>query len=286
MWKPEPDSEPEHFCGIRHLSGFGHAGNRSRVPAVLIHEKRRNRPTAGSIPDVLDMFRCEVRFYQQIAPVVGVRVPACYRAEATDAGTLLELEDLSSWQPGADPASAAKVLARLHDRWPDEALSRWPWLRQPCAAVDMVETLYDQTWPLIASRTELGSGARDLGERLVGRVAAAERAASAAGPLALTHGDASAQNMRTSPASEIALLDWEDVGIAPGVADLAWLLVSSVEPDRWDEVVAAYGDAGYLDDVLPAVAVQGFLSMSDAAAGSAESQAWGTRLRSAAARIG
>jgi thiamine kinase-like enzyme len=232
------------------------------------------------------MFRCEVRFYQEIAPMVGVRVPACYRAEATDDGTLLELEDLSSWQPGADPASAAQVLARLHARWPGESLSRWPWLRQPGAAVDLVAALYDQTWPTVANRPELGSRARDLGERLVGRVAAAESAASAAGPLALTHGDASAQNMRTSPASEIALLDWEDVGIAPGVSDLAWLLISSVEPDRWDEVTGAYGDAGQLAEVLPAVAVQGLLSMSDTAAGSAESEAWGARLRSAAARIG
>jgi len=218
--------------------------------------------------------------------VVGVRVPECYRAETTDDGTLLELEDLSSWQPGADPASAAEVLARLHERWPSETLLRWPWLRQPGAAVDLVETLYDQTWPLIAGRTELESRARDLGERLVGRVAAAESTASAAGPLALTHGDASAQNMRTSPASEVALLDWEDVGIAPGVSDLAWLLVSSVEPDRWDEVIAAYGNAGHLDEVLPATAVQGLLSMSDTAAGSTESEAWATRLRSAAARIG
>ena len=238
------------------------------------------------------MFRSEVRFYQQIAPVVGVRVPACYRAEASDDGTLLELEDLSSWQPGADPASAAEVLARLHERWPTETLSRWPWLRQPGAAADLVAALYDQTWPLIADRTELGSRARDLGGRLVGRVAAAERAASAAGPLALTHGDAAAQNMRTSPAAEIALLDWEDVGAAPGVSDLAWLLVSSVEPARWDEVIAAYGGArdldgaGHLDEVLPAIAVQGFLSMSDTAAASAESEGWATRLGSAAARIG
>jgi aminoglycoside phosphotransferase (APT) family kinase protein len=231
------------------------------------------------------MFRCEVRFYQEIAPVIGVRVPACYRAEVRYEGTLLELEDLSSWRPGADPASAARVLASLHERWPSEALSRWPWLRRPGEAVDLVAALYDQTWPLIVSRAELGSEARDLGERLVGRVAAAESRASGAGPLALTHGDASARNMRTSPVAEIALMDWEDVGVAPGVTDLAWLLVSSVEPDRWDEVIAAYGPAGQLAEVLPAIAVQGVLSMSDTAAGSADSEAWATRLRSAATRI-
>jgi aminoglycoside phosphotransferase (APT) family kinase protein len=231
------------------------------------------------------MFRCEVRFYEEIAPVIGVRVPACYRAEATDDGTLLELEDLSSWQPGADPARAAEILAGLHESWPIQTLSRWPWLRRPGAAVDLVAALYDQTWPLIAGRTELGARARDLGERLTGRVAAAESMASGAGPLTLAHGDASVQNMRTSSTAEIALLDWEDVGIAPGATDLAWLLVSSVQPDRWDEVIAAYGPAGQLADVLPAIAVQGLLSMADTAAGSAESQSWGMRLGSAAARI-
>jgi aminoglycoside phosphotransferase (APT) family kinase protein len=112
------------------------------------------------------------------------------------------------------------------------------------AAVDLLAALCDQTWPLIADRTELGTQARDLGERLVGRVPASESAAGAAGPLVLTHGDPSAQNMRTSPGAEIALLDWEDVGIGPGVTDLAWLLVSSVEPDRRDEVIAAYGQGG------------------------------------------
>lgn len=248
------------------------------------HEKRRSRPARGSIPDVLDMFACEVRFYQEIAPVIGVRVPVCYRAEVTDDGTLLELEDLSSWQPGADPARAAAVLACLHERWPGRSLSRWPWLRRPGAAVDLVAVRYDQTWQQIAGRAEMGTQARDLGERLVGRVAAAESAASAAGPLVLTHGDASTQNMRTSPASAIAFLDWEDVGISPGVTDLAWLLVSSVEPDRWDEVIAAYGHGGHLAEVVPAIAVQGFLSMSETAAGSAASEAWGARLRSAAAR--
>jgi hypothetical protein len=258
----------------------------SSFPAVPIHEKRRSRPVPGSIPYVLDMFRCEVRFYQEIAPVIGVRVPACYRAEATDDGTLLELEDLSAWNPGADPASAARVLASVHKRWPSKEASRWPWLRRPGAAVSLVAALYDQTWPLIAGRAELGTQVRDLGERLVGRVAAAETAASAAGPLALTHGDASAQNMRTSPATEIALLDWEDVGIAPGVTDLAWLLVSSVEPDRWDEVIAAYTPAGQLAAALPAITIQGLLSMSEAPAGTSDSEDWARRLRSAAARIG
>ena len=79
--------------------------------------KRRARPAPGSIPAVLDMFRAEVRFYREIAPVAGVRVPACYQASETSDGTVLVLEDLSAWPEGADPVAAAGVLAGLHARW-------------------------------------------------------------------------------------------------------------------------------------------------------------------------
>ena len=57
----------------------------------------------------------------------------------------------------------------------------------------------------------------------------------------------------------MALLDWEDVSAAPGLLDLAWLLTSSTEPERWDEVIAAYGPPEGLHHALPAVIVQGLL---------------------------
>jgi len=88
--------------------------------------------------------------------------------------------------------------------------------------------------------------------------------------------------MRTGPDGQVALLDWEDVSAAPGVVDLAWLLVSSVEPARWDEVSAAYGPAPGLMRALPAAVVQGLLSLSGISAGSAEAAAWIRRLDMAA----
>jgi len=62
-----------------------------------IFEKHRDRAPEGSIPDVLDMFASEVRFYREVAPVVGVRVPQRFAAEASPNGTRLVLEDLSTW---------------------------------------------------------------------------------------------------------------------------------------------------------------------------------------------
>jgi aminoglycoside phosphotransferase (APT) family kinase protein len=249
--------------------------------------KRRSWPEPGSIPDVLDMFRCELRFYREIAPVAGVRVPACYQAEETAQGTLLVLEDLSDWRPGADPPAAARLLAGLHRRWQDRARQRFPWLRADDTsgtAGELVEKLFRETWPLLAARDDLTPAVRALGERLVGHVVDAEAAAARSGPATLLHGDASMLNMRTSPASEIALLDWEDVSAGPGACDLGWMLVSSVDPGRWDETIAAYGPSDSLPQVLPAVIVQGLLSLSDAPAG-AVAAGWIERLDAAAGRL-
>jgi phosphotransferase family enzyme len=248
---------------------------------MQVHVKRRDRPAPGSIPEALDMFRCEVRFYREIAPVIGVRVPDCYQAGDTGAGTVLVLEDLGGWQPGADPLAAASVLSGMHRRWAGQAHVRWPWLRPVGAAADLVEDLFTRTWPDLAARSDLTPEVRRLGTPLVGRVVDSERAISLAGPLTLVHGDASMGNMRTGPDGEVVLLDWEDVAAAPGVLDLAWLLVSSVEPVQWNEVIAVYGPAAGLPQVLPAVMVQGLLSLSDTPAGSAEAAGWMRRLDAA-----
>jgi thiamine kinase-like enzyme len=245
--------------------------------------KHREAATPGSIPDVLEMFTREVRFYRELAPYVGVRVPVCHLAEEHDGATHLELEDLSSWRPGADPQAAARVLRELHDRWEGKALERWPWLPRPDVS-DLVGAMYDEAWPTARERPELTSAVRELGDSLVGRVAEAERRVDACGPVTLTHGDASALNMRTSPDGEIALLDWEDYGTGPGIADLAWHLLSSVAPAEWDLALAAYGDTAGLAEVLPAVAVQALLSLAFGE-GRDDAAAWVESLEEAVRRI-
>lgn len=247
--------------------------------------KRRGLPDPGSIPDVLDMFRAEVRFYREIAPVVGVRVPTCLHSEITREGTTLVLEDLSSWRPGADPIAHAQLLSHLHRRWAGQAPQKWPWLRPVGAAADLVGDLFDRTVPMLTARPDLPANLRALAERLAGRVPQAEQDIASAGPLTLVHGDASARNIRTSGNGELVLLDWEDVSAAPGVLDLAWLLLSSVDPSQWPAVIAAYGPAEHLTTVLPAVVVQGFLCFADEAEGSTEAQAWIDRLNTAEQRL-
>ena len=252
---------------------------------VRTFEKRREPAKAGSIPEALDMFRAEVRFYREIAPVVGVRVPVCIEAEDTSEGTRLLLEDLSSWTPGADPVPMARELAALHRRWEGHALDRWPWLRGKGAAADLISSLFEEVWPRLRSRSDLTPEAASLGTRAIGGVEDLEAAGAAAQPCTLCHGDASFNNVFTGPGGEIAFTDWEDVGWAPGVTDLAWLLVSSVPPGRWDEVIRAYGPARGLNLELPAAGMQGLLTLGDLPEGGVEARGWVERLTEAARRL-
>lgn len=230
------------------------------------------------------MFARELRFYSEIAPTVGVRVPTMLRAEIRGGSTVLELEDLSHWQEGADPIAAVRTLAALHDRWVGSAAATWPWLPRADAA-DLVGALFDEQWRPLRKRTDLTDTVVRLGDALVGEVVAVERLADGAGPHTLTHGDASAPNMRTGPAGEVALLDWEDVGSGPGICDVAWLLVSSVPPAAWEAVLDAYGDSTGLADALPAVCVQALLSLAGEEEGSADALEWISCLEAAGARF-
>jgi aminoglycoside phosphotransferase (APT) family kinase protein len=124
-----------------------------------------------------------------------------------------------------------------------------------------------------------------LGEALVGHVEAAELAEGTAGPPTLCHGDASLKNVFSSPNGEIAFVDWEDVRCGAGVADLAWLLVSSVAPTEWDDVIDAYGPSPRLSEVLPAAAAQGVLSFAYVDDGTSDAAGWVDRLAATSRRL-
>lgn len=113
----------------------------------------------------------------------------------------------------------------------------------------------------------------------------AEGAATDDGSLCLIHGDASSLNQRTSPTGEIALLDWEDVSAGRGITDIAWFLVSSVDAERWEEVLDVYPEGSTLDTALPSAMVQGLLSLSDTKEGSDDAERWTRRLEAAATRL-
>ncbi len=248
--------------------------------------KERMRPGPGSIPALLGMFERELRFYREVAPNVGVRVPACYQAEETASGYRLVLEDLSTWREGADPMSVAALLADLHRRWEHRAEDQWPWLKRSTGAAEAIGRLYDDVWASLCERPDVTSAVLNAGRRYVGRVAQLERDEVAFSRLTVIHGDASSGNIRSSAGGEVVLVDWEDVRLAGGAIDLTWYLVSSVEPPLWDAVLDAYGpDEAEIEDAFPHALTQAILTFSDYEPGSPPAVAWIERLEEVARRL-
>ena len=249
--------------------------------------KERMRPEPGSIPALLGMFERELRFYREVAPKVGVRVPACYQAEETESGYRLVLEDLSTWREGADPVRVAALLADLHRRWERRAKGQWPWLERSAGAAEAIGRLYDDVWASLRERPDITSAVADVGRRYVGRVAQLERDEVAFGRLTIIHGDVSSRNIRSSATGEVALVDWEDVRLATGAIDLTWYLVSSVQPPVWDAVLDAYDlDEAEVERAFPHALTQAILTFSDYEPGSPPAVAWMERLEEAARRLG
>jgi hypothetical protein len=249
--------------------------------------KVRRRADPGTIPDLLAMFENELRFYRDIAGEVGVRVPECYEATETADGFRLVLEDLSSWQEGGDPVQIARVLAALHRRWEGQAEARWPWLRRGGKAAHVIGELYDRVWVDVTGRFDLSPAVRDLGDRLVGKVAEIEREEAAADRRTLIQGDSSLRNTRTSPDGVVAFVDWEDVRSASGAVDLTWLLASSVPPVRWGAVIDAYSpDEAAFRAALPNAAGQAILSLGDQEPATPEAAGWIARIEAIAALVG
>jgi hypothetical protein len=95
------------------------------------HVKRRQPAAPGSIPAVLRMFESEVRFYREIAPEVGVRVPACYQAEVSDEGMLLVLDVM--------PSTVVQGFLSMPD-WPEGSDEAEGWNARLAAAAAMLTT--------------------------------------------------------------------------------------------------------------------------------------------------
>jgi thiamine kinase-like enzyme len=249
--------------------------------------KERARPAPGSIAALLGMFERELRFYREVAPTVGIRVPACYEAHETEHGYRLVLEDLSTWREGADPVPVAGLLAQLHRRWERRARKRWPWLeRSVPAAADEIGRLYDEVWSLVRQRPDVTPLLRHVGEQYLGRVAQLERSEAAFGRPTMIHGDASRRNIRSLTSGEIALVDWEDVRLATGELDLTWFLITSVAPPHWTDVIDAYAPTEVdFKRALRHALTQGILSFGDCEPGSAPAADWVERLEEAARRL-
>lgn len=215
-------------------------------------------------------YESEVRFYQELAPTVNIRTPACYYAVGPDSESrfALVLEDRAPAEQGdqllgcdVEAARNAVVnLAGLHGpRWCDRALLDTVWQRNPLALDMLAAMLTERTRQFIAhygarvSRQDVAvieAFAPQCRDWLAGR---SER-------FAPVHGDYRLDNLlfESDPAGrvEVTALDWQTLDIGLPGRDLGYFLGNSLLPaDRrrtetelvrtYHEALLGYGVTGH-----------------------------------------
>ena len=195
----------------------------------------------------------ECWFYRYGAARTPVNVPYCYynAVDAAMGESFLLLEDLAparvgDWVEGVsleEAELALRSLARLHAAWWATEATAEPELAQlmdnPQEAQDLVERLYQQAWLQFLGRApcEIPGDVRQFGERLAGRIAAAEAMLDHS-PWTLVHGDFRLGNIlfgarHGEPACWV--IDWEDIALWSGMLDVAWFLGGCLRVEESDE---------------------------------------------------
>ena len=227
---------------------WNEAGSAARLPASVFVKSTPLSAKNRTMVAALDMAVNEVRFYRGIRSVMGEHTPRAYFTYAgVGARFLLVLEDLvaQGCRPYAlaDECSvehAAAVLdaqATLHAAmWNTPRFAtdlRWVkrWSERPGYGVLVRFYRRGRKGALAQERTEITPAVR--------RVAAALDAHATdfyrhfeRGPLTLLHGDSHLGNTYALPDGRAGYLDWQVVWQGPPLREVAYFLISGLEPER------------------------------------------------------
>ncbi|RRQ27437.1 DUF1679 domain-containing protein [Rhodococcus sp. Eu-32] len=181
----------------------------------------------------------EVRFYQDIAPRLKVRVPHCHHAEIDSNRTefVLMLEDLSPARPGdqikgctvGETQLAVLEAARIHAPfWGSDELEGNPWLDISGTYWSRFIDMMPVWWSGFEERYREKLSADDLalGRTFtdhIGDYYAALRTV----PFTVQHGDFRPDNVLFDAAGgdvPLAVLDWQTAIFGPGIVDVAYFI--------------------------------------------------------------
>ena len=207
------------------------------------------------------LYAREVRFYQEIAPGLPMRVPRCHAAllAPETGGFALVLEDIADGTqhdqdepyPPGDVLLALRELAALHAaHWNDPDLAKADWLnRIDGQSLPMWQGLFDSAWREFTAREEvvLDPDLRALGDLLSTTGAAALLTPDS--PKSLAHADFHVSNLlfRDTPGGrEVVTVDWQLAMHACPLLDVAYLIgrmPTDVRRAGEQELARAYHDA-------------------------------------------
>jgi hypothetical protein len=241
------------------------------APRSLIAKMPTVDPGGREICRLFQFYEREIRFYDDVAPHVKMRVPRRYfSAMDVDADDyLLFLEDITDARMGdevagctaAEAETAIRSIAEFHATWWNspklDGLGWMPYINGPIN--QSAEPSYNQAFEpfmrLFGDR--LSPAVRSVAEGMRTHVVDLLNALEPA-PRTIAHGDFRLDNIffsRPGAASPLAVIDWQISNRGRGVFDVAYFLSSCVEPDvrrseeqrllrMWHEI-ATRNHAGY-----------------------------------------
>lgn len=257
-WTAEPVGIGAMADTYRLLLEWGAPGS---GPASVVAKLPSTDEAAARTAASIGAYEREVRFYRDLAPRTELSLPVNHGVlELDGAENGLLLEDLSHLADGdqfadAHPATLRAMREQL-------ALLQAPFWEDPTVAgVDWLHRRLGVPIPGIVARMERSwAESRD---RLAGDFDPEERAQidrfvrgagawaeSLTGPFTLTHHDYRLDNIRLDPQhpGRIVVLDWQTVGWGTPMFDVAYLLGTSVEPEKRREIERAE-IARHVDDL-------------------------------------
>jgi hypothetical protein len=231
----------------------------SRGPRSVIVKLPAEDATSRESGVAQALYEREIRFYTELAHVVGITTPRCLHAEfdsgsgmfalvLDDLAPARETDQLSGLSPD-DACTALGELARLHAaRWGDPRRLGLGWLEdlrehQSASYAGLLPLLFDGFVGRYGDQLEpdyleiITAFRPHLGQFLVERP----------GPSAVIHGDYRTDNMLFDAAGgtiPLAVIDWQTIMTGPALVDVAFLLGASLDPaDRRaheDDMVREY----------------------------------------------
>ncbi|WP_220037470.1 MULTISPECIES: phosphotransferase family protein [unclassified Curtobacterium] len=217
---------------------------RGTGPTTLVAKLPSRDPQAAATAASIGAYAREVRFYEELAPRATVDTPAHLGTITVDGERVgLLLEDCSTLAPGdqLDDAPLA-VLQRARQQlaalqapfWDDPATASLDWLhRRQGVPIPGIHERMRRSWSTAADRIAGGFAPEERAaiDRFVGTADA--WAASLDGPFTVSHHDFRMDNLLVGTDPErVVVLDWQTVGWGAPMFDVAYLLGTSLGPER------------------------------------------------------
>lgn len=212
-------------------------------PSSVVAKMPSADESAARTAASLGAYQRECRFYRELAPQLDTRTPMLHGILDVDGEAVgMLLEDLSTAATAGDLLDtsgtdrlegARRELAGLQaPLWDDARIGAKDWLhRRMGVPIPELAERYARSWRLAEPR--LGSALEPDERRVIERFAAVceDWARTLPAPYTLVHHDFRFDNLMFS-GDRVWVLDWQIVGWGAPMWDLAYLIGSSVDPDR------------------------------------------------------